>query len=758
MPASDQVYQTSISINGRIDQSISKGLQKIDVETAKIVKQSKAMGLESKKAFEMMSKGMSGVIVKIKELTVATKDLMLPLLGVSIAFKGLQSIGDLFQRSADKARNAHEAILAFKASTRDIWGPKRGTIAEQVFAEQTKDLMGAKGFVTQKGKKGEPGAPIYGAGTYRAIQDAMQKANVRVSEGLLRGILERAVFATGKLDVDKEELKAIATQVGQIITLQGARIPKEMLVAFGLGGAKGLAKMSGPQRAAFIEKAFGKYKSIEELIKGEPLKAEEMAAEVKKGRLEAALGAPLVELQEMGNIVSSNLEMAFLPALKIISEAIKTNLEKPMEQVKELAQSLTAEMEKIFAPSAVDISKGYKAGAFFDNIVKAWNEDVLPAMQRGWEDFTKWVATSWATLGKSDNPMLTALHDGVDKMLAAVSQIAVALAEFAKIPWDAMTTAAKNIGEAAKNINDAVGGFKGVQESISKATGHTKEIEEGITAEYLRLHPGAKPPIIAHAMGGIIATPQVGLIGEAGAESVIPLKQDANTLGILGSTLSRLGVNPFDPNAYGHEMFDSMRTVFGLASGAGGTGGPPGFSGMMGGIYYTEYGPSMDPPGSPDYDSNSYNRIGAWPGITGELQPGDVALGYGAQAFYGVSPGQSFMDTRGNTVRFADRSGSKNSMNEDVFRLAAGGIVSRKMLSWLGEAGKEAVIPLEGARGKRAMAAMGGGASTTHNATFNISVGSATDAVVDNLIEQLRTNFGKWVEDAHFEHSRSALT
>jgi len=56
------------------------------------------------------------------------------------------------------------------------------------------------------------------------------------------------------------------------------------------------------------------------------------------------------------------------------------------------------------------------------------------------------------------------------------------------------------------------------------------------------------------------------------------------------------------------------------------------------------------------------------------------------------------------------------------------------------------------------MAAMGGGASTTHNATFNISVGSATDAVVDNLIEQLRTNFGKWVEDAHFEHSRSALT
>src|SRR5260221_8832960 len=99
-------------------------------------------------------------------------------------------------------------------------------------------------------------------------------------------------------------------------------------------------------------------------------------------------------------------------------------------------------------------------------------------------------------------------------------------------------------------------------------------------------------------------------------------------------------------------------------------GGPAG-----GGANVTEYGPGVagDQPGGPTYDWNSYHRVGAWPGITGLLRPGDVALGYGAQAHYHVSPGQTFVDDQGRTVRFADRSGSKNPMDEDIFRLASGG-------------------------------------------------------------------------------------
>ena len=85
--------------------------------------------------------------------------------------------------------------------------------------------------------------------------------------------------------------------------------------------------------------------------------------------------------------------------------------------------------------------------------------------------------------------------------------------------------------------------------------------------------------------------------------------------------------------------------------------------GAVGGAHFTEYGPGVpgDQPGGPTYDYNSYHHIAAWPGITGPLRAGDVALGLGAQEKYHVWPGQTFTDEYGRTWRFADRSGSKGS-------------------------------------------------------------------------------------------------
>jgi hypothetical protein len=59
-----------------------------------------------------------------------------------------------------------------------------------------------------------------------------------------------------------------------------------------------------------------------------------------------------------------------------------------------------------------------------------------------------------------------------------------------------------------------------------------------------------------------------------------------------------------------------------------------------------------------------------------------------------VGPGEYFTDEYGRTWRFADRSGSKDPYNVDVFKGATGGIAHQKMLSWIGEQGPEAVIPL----------------------------------------------------------------
>ena len=58
--------------------------------------------------------------------------------------------------------------------------------------------------------------------------------------------------------------------------------------------------------------------------------------------------------------------------------------------------------------------------------------------------------------------------------------------------------------------------------------------------------------------------------------------------------------------------------------------------------------------------------------ITGPLRAGDVELGIAAQAKYHVFPGEYFTDEYGRTWRFADRSGSRDPLNVDVFPRRAG--------------------------------------------------------------------------------------
>jgi hypothetical protein len=146
-----------------------------------------------------------------------------------------------------------------------------------------------------------------------------------------------------------------------------------------------------------------------------------------------------------------------------------------------------------------------------------------------------------------------------------------------------------------------------------------------------------------------------------------------------------------------------------MSLGAGYTGGE------VSGAHFTEFGPAVagDQPGQATYDWNSYHHVGAWPGITGPLRLGDVALGYGAQAKYHVSPGQMFTDEYGRSWRFADRSGSKDPMNVDVFKGAMGGIFRRPTQTLLAESGPEAVLPLSGA----GAAVAGGLGGVTNNIT-----------------------------------------
>jgi hypothetical protein len=185
-------------------------------------------------------------------------------------------------------------------------------------------------------------------------------------------------------------------------------------------------------------------------------------------------------------------------------------------------------------------------------------------------------------------------------------------------------------------------------------------------------------------------------------------------------------------------------------SGMGMLGGMGG--GGVTGAHFTEYGPSVpgDQPGGPTYDWNSYHHIGAWPSVTGPLRAGDVALGYGAQAKYHVSPGQMFTDEYGRTWRFADSSGSKDPFNVDVFRGALGGVVNRPTRALIGESGPEMVLPLTGSL----MSKLG----HTVNLSFgNISFGGSTGDSVGFIREFAETIASEVKRVLETEHRRSAV-
>ena len=295
-----------------------------------------------------------------------------------------------------------------------------------------------------------------------------------------------------------------------------------------------------------------------------------------------------------------------------------------------------------------------------------------------------------------------------------------------------------------------------------------------------------------HAEGGIVTSPHVGMVGEAGPEAIIPLG-DAG----LGTNLfNELGLGPhiaesqkklkeseesttkmgeifaglpdlanqfvtqigqmvqqiatFSGGAFGGAMGGDLggwmpgggTTGGGGATGGWGGGGPYGFGGgstsvvgsYHGGLKVTSFG--YERPGAKDYDSNSARGIGAF---SQHMTPGlSVALSVSAERMLGVRPGQLF-SYQGRTFKFDDRS-PQPFPNMDIFTpggnpgFAEGGIVNQKMLSWLGERGSEAVIPLTRTpralslleHAANALGAGGSGIGAVHFApVINLSGGAA---------------------------------
>src|SRR4029077_2447988 len=129
------------------------------------------------------------------------------------------------------------------------------------------------------------------------------------------------------------------------------------LTELGLSSRKDLKGMTRKQKEALLKREFGTSKAVEDLIKEQPGVAELLGLKVQETKALGEAGGPLADLQTQGQIISTSLEMAFLPVLKTISEAIDKYLKHPMEEIKILIKSFSWDLEFLFNPKG-DIAMG----------------------------------------------------------------------------------------------------------------------------------------------------------------------------------------------------------------------------------------------------------------------------------------------------------------------------------------------------------------------------------------------------------------
>jgi hypothetical protein len=133
-----------------------------------------------------------------------------------------------------------------------------------------------------------------------------------------------------------------------------------------------------------------------------------------------------------------------------------------------------------------------------------------------WEDTKTWASNAWSTATEIWESVKTTISDTL----------------FNKKWWDEKWDAVK---KWASNTWDTI---KGEWDEISKSFSAGREAGRR----------AAKTPVEAHALGGILTRPHLGLVAEAGPEAVIPLsaRLRSRALELWRETGRRLGVQQFE--------------------------------------------------------------------------------------------------------------------------------------------------------------------------------------------------------------------
>ena len=170
-------------------------------------------------------------------------------------------------------------------------------------------------------------------------------------------------------------------------------------------------------------------------------------------------------------------------------------------------------------------------------------------------------ALSWINPFSSDSKLITALSG----TQSSYADSQAAMAQFAsQYVGGQQADASKQMVENYKKAGDDINGdmsdtfgdvendaimagrvagqnfFDGFKQATSQMSFYTQHLVKPNSGNYI---PGAPSNVpVPHAKGGIFNRPHVGMVGEAGTESVIPVKRTRESLNLLKQTSAMMGV------------------------------------------------------------------------------------------------------------------------------------------------------------------------------------------------------------------------
>jgi SLT domain-containing protein len=433
------------------------------------------------------------------------------------------------------------------------------------------------------------------------------------------------------------------------------------------------------------------------------------------------------------------------------------------------------------------------------NNLKGIGEDI----QKSWTEISK--------IFKDLQPVIDAMGVGLGRM-ASVSfaglEVAVGIIHAAfyslyellvlvRSTLDAITGHPTDISDVLKQTRAATAPTDPAARAVAdRLLAAAQADREGMTHEHMQalkaqLHQEGIP---GYAAGGIVTAPQVATVGEAGPEAIIPLTGSGimeQLFGWLGvqkhaeDTREKLEKSTEDTEKM-QEMFATLPELTaqivaefqGLAAmqmslGAGGTnmGGVAGFGGP---IRAEAYGPGSQ--GATAADMRQLKGA-----FENRLQVGDYAVSHdlaaghrpgqrfsftdaGGGIHYGTFADYSYIDPQHPNVRTIEAwNGRDLGHVSNLQWLAKGGIVGSLTKAMLGEAGPEAVIPLDRtpssqqilAYAQRAMGMGSGEGHTIHYApVINISGGGEAGIGVAQAMARAQEVFEQVLEDMLRRHRR----